>query len=437
MEVSNYFPMIPRNEDIQSFPIPRTLREDHPSPDTPWNFPPEIFQKIQNQPWDSTNQYKLCELTSSDSLYPVVYKYFYHQPPPNLHIKKVHCIHNPSQTQQFVGMLKNMEQEANKFPPQWQDEENKDQRKLVIQRWKILADQFSPIKIPSSQRTDTIHQAKVFLLWHGSSKEKCTSICNSGFTYFGKHHHFDKEAKPGLLSSTDIGYFGSGIYFTDSAKYAAMYCRDHILLAFVSMCEPYPVINEVPHPQKGKDMKKLEGKGAYQTYNAHFIPVASINPSSPHCMEYHPCIIGEKPAWDEFVVFQKSQTLPRFWVELGIDLPKPIQPKESVKKIDPGLNLEGICKNGSCKTFEKKVTHLLGFGKEFNIAKEAFLHFVCPYCQKKEIELDSIILSNCNYFIDGRDENATEVKLKGIAKKANDFYLNVQNWKYAYVTTTK
>ena len=57
----------------------------------------------------------------------------------------------------------------------------------------------------------------------------------------------DKDAN----ASTDIGYFGSGIYFTNSARYAAMYApMVHLLLSWVSMREPYPVVNDVPHPKR-------------------------------------------------------------------------------------------------------------------------------------------------------------------------------------------
>ena len=129
-------------------------------------------------------------------------------------------------------------------------------------------------------------------------------------------------AGKGANASTDIGYFGSGIYFTNSARYAAMYADGHLLLSWVSMREPYPVVNDAPHPNKGSDMKKLAGQGHYQNYNAHYIPVASIKPHKPDCMEYYPCYQNQVPAWDEFVVFDKSQALPRFWIELGVDTPQ-------------------------------------------------------------------------------------------------------------------
>ena len=58
------------------------------------------------------------------------------------------------------------------------------------------------------------------------------------------------------------------------------------------MREPYPIISDCPHPRKGSAMNLLEGKGAYQNYNAHFIPVASIN---SRMQEYYPCYRDQKP----------------------------------------------------------------------------------------------------------------------------------------------
>ena len=146
--------------------------------------------------------------------------------------------------------------------------------------------------------------------------EKCESIATSGFAYFGKHAYFDSKTQFST-TSTDIGFFGSGIYFTNSAQYAALYAKGHLLLSWVSMREPYPVIADLLFPSKPTDMKMLEGKGAYQNYNAHYIPVVSVDPNNPKCMIYYPTCVDQIAAWDEIVVFQKSQTLPRFWIELS------------------------------------------------------------------------------------------------------------------------
>ena len=141
--------------------------------------------------------------------------------------------------------------------------------------------------------------------------------------------------------NTDVGYFGSGIYFTNSARYAAeIYSDGNLLLAWVTMREPYPVVaNAICNlPAKPTDMKKLEGYGAYQNYNAHYIPVVPIDPTHPKCAVYYPCAQSQEPVLDEIVVFQKSQALARFWIELEIDLPKTLgEPQTTV-----GLLLDKI-----------------------------------------------------------------------------------------------
>jgi hypothetical protein len=294
------------------------------NPQTPWNFSELLFKRVQN--YSSDKSFKLCEVLSTDPELNFILKYFEHQKPPGYSIKRVVCIHNPDHTQMFESTLKNMEREASNpvFTPKGKDEEPKADRARVLVRWEAQASQFSPLEIKSmtSRGTDTFSKAKVLPLWHGSTKEVCQSICWSGFTSFGKHHYFDENALKGNTKSTDKGYFGAGIYFTNSAHYAAMYSSaGHLLLSWVSMREPYPVVNDKLHPQKGSDMIKLEGRMHYQNYNAHFIPVASIRPSDSKCIEYYPCYKDQQPDWDEFVVFHTSQALPRFWVELGVDFP--------------------------------------------------------------------------------------------------------------------
>jgi hypothetical protein len=306
-------------------PLPPNLKSQLPNPQTPWNVSSSLFHRIQSQPSDQP--FKLCEVLNTDPDFLFILKYFEYQKPPSYSIKRIVCIHNPDHTQVFEGTLKNQEREANSpvFAPKGKDEEPKADRGRALVRWESQASQFSPVEIKStnSRRSDTCTKAKVLPLWHGSSEFVCKSVCSSGFTSFGKHHYFDESASQGESKSTDKGYFGSGIYFTNSASYATIYSSEgHLLLSWVSMREPYPVVNDKPYPQKGSDMIKLGGKEHYQNYNAHFIPVASIRPSDPKCVEYYPCYKDQQPAWDEFVVFYPAQALPRFWVELGVDFPK-------------------------------------------------------------------------------------------------------------------
>ncbi len=43
--------------------------------------------------------------------------------------------------------------------------------------------------------------------------------------------------------------------------------------------------------------------------------------SNPNCAIYYPCQKGQEPTCDEIVVFQKAQTVPRFWIELEVEAP--------------------------------------------------------------------------------------------------------------------
>jgi len=157
-----------------------------------------------------------------------------------------------------------MEIEAEKFTPQGKNEQPQQERQNTIHRWTKITGTFPPIEISGPKRIKRFLKTKVLPLWQGTSGNKCESICSSGFTFFGKHHCFDPNAQKGPQASTDVGYFGSGIYFTNSARYATMYSEGgNLLLSWVSMREPYPVVSDVLHPKKCSDMRKLEGKGAY------------------------------------------------------------------------------------------------------------------------------------------------------------------------------
>ena len=301
-------------------PIPSDLREKLSIPQTPWAISKGLFNRITKQPTPTHQRFKKCALVSSDPEHAFVLRYFLEHKPTGYSISNVHCIHNRAHTQVFEAELTNMESEAKHFLPRWSEELHHDQRGEVIHRWESCANSFTSLEISTAEGKETILAAKVLPLWHGSSQDKCTSIATSGFAYFGKHAYFDPQT-PQSTTSTDIGFFGSGIYFTNSAQYAAMYAKGHLLLSWVSMREPYPVVSDRLFPSKPTDMKMLEGKGAYQNYNAHYIPVVSVAPDQPECMLYYPTLADQPAAWDEIVVFQKSQTLPRFWIELAPDGP--------------------------------------------------------------------------------------------------------------------
>ena len=303
--------------------IPQDLKDFLPCPKTPW----QISQGVKDRLEPIHKRFKSVVVLPSDPETTFILRYFMKDKPPGFSIGKITCIYNYILQQSFTNHLVIIEEEATKFHPSKANEQS-DEREEVTTRWKTMVQPFSPFELTIDGQTETLQSAKVLPLWHGTSAEKCHSIAESGFTYFGKHPYFNGHQEAG---STDIGFFGSGIYFTDSARYARMYSKGFLLLSWVSMREPYSVVSDKPHPQKSSDMLTLQGKGAYQNYDAHFIPVASVNPNNPNCMVYYPCFKNQKPAWDEIVVFQKAQALPSFIIELEADL---IHPPANVYSFD-------------------------------------------------------------------------------------------------------
>ena len=276
-------------------PLPSNLKSCLPYPETPWRISPDLYTRVQGEA--AATAYKRCQILPSDPEYNFIMTYFQASPPANRHIKAAYVIHNAPATTQFEALIPSLEQEARSetFAPRWHQEDNVPLRKAALERWQQGAAQFSPVSIPNRDGVQEPYPlTKVLPLWHGSKQEICHAICKTGFTFFGKHHYLKDQAQgASAAKSTDLGFFGSGIYFTNSARYAAdIYSDGNLLLTWVSMRSPYPVISDKPLSQKPSDMGKLEGLGAYQNYNAHYVPVVPLNPHDAACAVYYPCPQG-------------------------------------------------------------------------------------------------------------------------------------------------
>ncbi|NGX37771.1 MAG: Phosphocholine transferase AnkX [Chlamydiae bacterium] len=301
----------------QQSSLPNGIKSFHPHPKSPWKLSEGLLDHMQVS-LDTNGSCRSCEVLRTDPEYDFVLKCFMHHKPPGLGISKITALDNSSLTQLFESYLSIMNGEVDKFPPSWAIESLADQRKEAHKRWKALRDQFQPLEVELGNNNNNKPQLlssrlAILPLFHGSDLKKCDSIGSTGFTYFGK--------QGGLhIGSTDPGIFGSGIYFTDSARYAAMYSPGSILLSFVSMRPPYPVVSDTAVLEdECSDMKKLQSMGAYRDYNAHFIPVQARNDTT---LNYYPSLRGHSPTWDEFVVFHASQALPRFRIEMSAELLK-------------------------------------------------------------------------------------------------------------------
>ena len=320
-------------------PIPSSLPQMLADPKAPWRPSPEVAKRIELKAFDDKGTFRQCVLLESDPEFKMAKEYFLASKPTGKTIKRAYWIDNPATTRAFEGTIQR--QEGDVAAPNWPNEPHAAERTPAFNRWKSMADLFGPFKL--SPTDSEITSVKAMPFWHGSNLDKCLSIASGGFTFFGKHHFFRAGAERGKISSTDRGYFGSGIYFTDSALYASMYNPTYLVLAWVITRArgPYPVYNDVPHPNKGSDMKILEGIEHFQNYNAHFIPVVSTKPNDPNCMEYHPCYKNEPAAWDELVVFQTAQTVGTLYLELGPDGPvaplsQPYTPNDAYDACEQG-----------------------------------------------------------------------------------------------------
>ena len=340
----------------QPIPIPLDLHKNISGRQIPWEISERVFGEMRTQ---TEAPFKKVEVLPTDPEWHLIWRYFHADKPRRYGIGRVYCIHENSLQKVFESSLSSIEKESQKLKPTWNQEPRAPQRAGVIERWKMAANVFSPFDtMEKDGRRKTWKNTKVMPLWHANrgGASVYNSIAESGFIYFGKNSM--GVGIEGDQKSTDPGFFGSGIYFTNSARYASdVYSRGEILMAWVSMREPFPVVGD----NKQEDMKYLKGKSAYKHYNAHYVPVTSHDPNNPYEAEYFPSKEGEKPHCDEIVVFHKSQALPRFWIELVVEMPylmKPSEVPEFVNELIP--HIMKMLQNASVDKDQKLRNYLCG-----------------------------------------------------------------------------
>jgi len=164
------------------------------------------------------------------------------------------------------------------FLPKWREDSHKSNRRIEI---------LNRLELYSVGKVGNVMVVPVF---HGMQEQLVDEVCETGFANLGK---------------TDEGYFGKGIYGTTQAEYAArVYGNGVCLLCFVSILNAFPVIYE--------DMPDLLGAGNYSNCDVHFVPVVPKNPYFENEIIYLATKAGDIPVYDELVVFQDAQIIPRF-----------------------------------------------------------------------------------------------------------------------------
>eukprot|EP01114_Cavostelium_apophysatum_P019510 TRINITY_DN6310_c0_g1_i2.p1 TRINITY_DN6310_c0_g1~~TRINITY_DN6310_c0_g1_i2.p1 ORF type:complete len:939 (-),score=210.77 TRINITY_DN6310_c0_g1_i2:108-2924(-) len=242
----------------------------------------------------NSNEFKNVENTLNDQMNGSQYE-----------ITKIFAVQNDDLERAFQIQLKILEDRlknrANIFLSEdWRDKQRSDWRDWTLSRLKDYKSKFS-------HHTSS---AKVIPVLHGTKADKAWSICRTGF------------AAVGIASdaTTDAGYFGKGIYFTSHLDYAALDCYSSansegekvLILCYIVVGNTYPCIE---HPQKEKD--ELYGKGCKPGYDSHFAVVEPAD-DSPSCAVFFPCQMDSRSTriYNEFVLFQGSQVLPRYVITI-------------------------------------------------------------------------------------------------------------------------
>jgi len=124
---------------------------------------------------------------------------------------------------------------------------------------------------------------------HGTSASSAWKICQAGFA---------------TLSSLDSGFYGAGIYFTTSSKYAIPYYGTKpdpsIIISWVITGNAYPVIE---HPRKAGSLAGTIIKPGYQS---HYVCTNNKGMPHPDMSENYQYV------FDEIVINQEAQVAPAY-----------------------------------------------------------------------------------------------------------------------------
>ncbi len=189
----------------------------------------------------------------------------------------VRVIYNKSKSEAFRRKMLDLQVRHGQavFNPSWQTENLAEWRRQVFEQSANVTAEFLDRDFPN---------VRLMPVWHGTKSVAANSIVNGGFA---------------ALQSTDEGFFGKGLYFAAEPKYSYKVYGEVLLFCWVGFFSAYPVIDG--------DRVKLQGKAAYKSYDAHFVPVG---------IDYNPLKPNQKQVYTELVVFENMQCLPLYRVEL-------------------------------------------------------------------------------------------------------------------------
>jgi len=208
-------------------------------------------------------------------------------------VKEIWAVYNPMLVSTLGLIYEKFTQRANTsqdiFGKEKWKEQEESERRLAKREW---TKKFLEKKIQLFNWNSFI-PVPVLPTVHGTAGSSAWKIVCGGFA---------------ALSSLDSGYYGAGIYFTTSAKYAIPYfatkSEPAILISWVIVGNAFPVIE---HPRK---VNSLAGTIVKPGYQSHY--VCTDNKGMPY-----PKITPDyKNVYDEIVINQESQVAPAYLLML-------------------------------------------------------------------------------------------------------------------------
>jgi len=205
-------------------------------------------------------------------------------------VKEIWAVYNPMLVSSLAltkeKFANRAENSANIFGKEsWKENKNESERRVAKRTWTKGFLEKKIFLFP----WNTFSSVPILATVHGTAGANAWKICQGGFA---------------ALSSLDSGYFGAGIYFTTSAKYALPYYATKgdpsIIISWVLPGNAYPVIE---HPRKNGNLAGTIIKPGYQSHyvctNNKGMPFPSPDPSYTG-------------VYDEIVINQEAQCAPAY-----------------------------------------------------------------------------------------------------------------------------
>eukprot|EP00727_Mastigamoeba_balamuthi_P013420 m51a1_g8700 hypothetical protein (1354) ;mRNA; r:83730-87949 len=197
---------------------------------------PAIREQLRERP---DSNYVLVAATQSDTEF--VLDAYSRCPVPGMAVGSIDVVYCPALERLFEARAHQLQGRSGNraFEPAWQSEADAAVRAPVSDRL---------VRMTAPLRDGDFPDVQLLPLWHGTDKENLDSILRAGYAN---------------LAKTDVGFFGKGVYSTYEARYAhEVYSKGALVLNWVSFYSAYPVVEG--------DMLKLQGKGNFSNYDAHF-----------------------------------------------------------------------------------------------------------------------------------------------------------------------